>query len=100
MRVAIARLGANGWSKLVLATTTAARITILAYQYLISPMLGPRCRFWPSCSNYTLQAIELHGAWAGTRLGARRLARCHPWCAGGVDPVPPRAWPNALRDRS
>jgi putative membrane protein insertion efficiency factor len=66
------------------------RILIRAYQLAISPLLGPSCRFHPSCSHYALEAIDTHGAGRGLWLSARRLARCHPWCAGGHDPVPPR----------
>ena len=62
---------------------------IRAYQLLVSPLLGPRCRFYPSCSSYALQAIRAHGPLRGTWLAARRLLRCHPWNAGGLDPVPP-----------
>jgi putative membrane protein insertion efficiency factor len=58
------------------------------YQLAISPMLGPRCRFYPSCSNYALEAIRLHGAARGGWLAARRVCRCHPWNPGGFDPVP------------
>lgn len=58
------------------------------YRYLISPMLGPRCRFHPSCSTYAIEAIERHGVIRGGYLSARRLLRCHPWHSGGVDPVP------------
>jgi hypothetical protein len=58
------------------------------YQYAISPMLGRSCRFYPSCSDYTLEAIERHGALRGMVLGIRRLIRCHPWHPGGFDPVP------------
>lgn len=58
------------------------------YQYAISPMLGSRCRFHPSCSEYTAEAIRKHGAWKGTKLGIRRISRCHPWHPGGYDPVP------------
>lgn len=54
------------------------------YQYLISPLLGPRCRFHPSCSHYTVEALDKHGLW----LSLRRLLRCHPWHPGGYDPVP------------
>jgi len=68
-----------------------AEFLIRTYQYTVSPMLGPRCRFHPSCSNYALEAIRgfgvLHGGW----LAARRLGRCHPWHPGGFDPVPERA---------
>ncbi|MBD8629299.1 membrane protein insertion efficiency factor YidD [Oxalobacteraceae sp. CFBP 8753] len=59
------------------------------YQLLISPMLGPRCRFYPSCSNYAIEALRVHGAARGSWLAARRVGRCHPWHAGGLDPVPP-----------
>ena len=71
---------------------------VRAYRLLLSPWLGSGCRFEPTCSAYTLQALEQHGAWHGSLLGARRLLRCHPWCAGGHDPVPhdkPR-WFSAL----
>ena len=61
-----------------------------AYRYAVSPMLGPRCRFTPSCSEYALEAIETHGAIHGSWLTLRRVARCHPFNAGGYDPVPPR----------
>ncbi|MEM8512727.1 putative membrane protein insertion efficiency factor [Massilia sp. MP_M2] len=60
------------------------------YQLLISPMLGPRCRFYPSCSNYAIEALRVHGAARGSWLAARRVGRCHPWHAGGLDPVPPK----------
>lgn len=58
------------------------------YQLLLSPMLGPRCRFYPSCSNYAIEALRVHGAARGSLLTARRLGRCHPWHPGGLDPVP------------
>jgi putative membrane protein insertion efficiency factor len=59
------------------------------YKLAISPLLGNRCRFYPSCSDYARQAIQYHGAARGTYLAAKRLCRCHPFSAGGVDPVPP-----------
>lgn len=62
---------------------------VKAYRLLISPSLGSNCRFEPSCSAYSLQALDQHGAAAGSYLTLRRLARCHPWCDGGHDPVPP-----------
>ncbi len=59
------------------------------YQILLSPMLGQRCRFHPTCSNYAIEAIRVHGAARGGLLAARRLCRCHPFHPGGLDPVPP-----------
>lgn len=61
---------------------------IRAYGYAVSPILGPRCRFFPSCSEYTAQAVERHGVLKGARLGVKRIFRCHPWNPGGVDLVP------------
>ena len=61
---------------------------ILAYQTLLSPMLGPRCRFHPSCSAYGLEAVRVHGAAKGTVLATWRICRCNPWNPGGVDLVP------------
>lgn len=63
---------------------------VRVYQYLISPVLGPHCRFYPSCSHYAVEAIECHGLVRGLLLAVRRLSRCHPWHPGGVDPVPPK----------
>lgn len=63
---------------------------IRVYQYGISPLLGPRCRFWPSCSSYAIEALRLHGTFRGGWLALRRLVKCHPWHSGGVDPVPER----------
>ena len=58
------------------------------YQYAISPMLGRRCRYFPTCSEYTVDAIQKFGAVKGGWLGAKRICRCHPWHPGGYDPVP------------
>lgn len=60
---------------------------IRGYRLLISPLLPPSCRFTPTCSEYAIQAIEKYGALRGVYLGARRLLRCHPFHAGGYDPV-------------
>jgi putative membrane protein insertion efficiency factor len=61
---------------------------IVAYRQLLSPLLGPRCRFHPSCSTYALEAVRVHGAAKGTALATWRVCRCNPWNAGGVDLVP------------
>jgi uncharacterized protein len=63
---------------------------IAGYRRFVSPLLGPRCRFYPSCSAYALEAIQVHGAARGTWLALRRLSRCHPFHPGGLDHVPPR----------
>ncbi|WP_144328719.1 membrane protein insertion efficiency factor YidD [Tepidimonas charontis] len=82
----------TGWQRLgVHLRALPARVLIAAvqgYRLLLSPWLGSSCRFTPSCSAYALEALQRHGAAAGTYLAARRLLRCHPWCAGGCDPVP------------
>ena len=58
------------------------------YRLLISPLYGQVCKFHPSCSAYSLEAVQTHGAWKGSVLTVKRLGRCHPWSAGGYDPVP------------
>jgi putative membrane protein insertion efficiency factor len=72
----------------------ALMLLVKGYRLLLSPWLGSACRFEPTCSAYSLQALEHHGAVAGTYMTLHRLARCHPFCAGGHDPVPER--PPAL----
>ena len=74
---------------------------IKLYQWTISPLLGPVCRYYPSCSHYGYTAIDRHGAIKGTALTAWRILRCNPWSLGGVDHVPPRKrprWHEMLRD--
>jgi uncharacterized protein len=66
---------------------------LTVYRWTISPMLGNRCRFYPSCSHYAIEAIGQHGALRGSGLTLRRLLRCHPWHPGGYDPVPVTARP-------
>ena len=65
-------------------------VLIRIYRWTLSPLLGPSCRFEPSCSVYAEEAVERHGAWRGSGLALRRLSRCHPFCRGGIDPVPER----------
>ena len=64
------------------------RLAVRGYRLLISPLLGPSCRFFPSCSAYAEEALQRHGALHGSWLAARRLCRCGPWHPGGADPVP------------
>jgi putative membrane protein insertion efficiency factor len=63
-------------------------IAIRGYQLALSPILGSACRFTPSCSEYAIEAVRRHGPLQGSWLGARRIARCHPFHSGGLDPVP------------
>lgn len=74
---------------------------VKAYRLTLSPWIGSACRFTPTCSAYSLQALEQHGAAAGSYLTLARLARCHPWCEGGHDPVPlekPRLFSHLCSD--
>lgn len=64
------------------------QLPIRLYRWFLSPLLGQNCRYHPSCSAYALEALELHGAGRGSWLAVRRICRCHPWHAGGYDPVP------------
>ena len=76
---------------------------IRIYQWTISPLLGPVCRYYPSCSHYGYEAIRVHGAVKGTGLTVWRVLRCNPWSPGGVDHVPPRkrpVWHQQLRGHS
>ncbi len=61
---------------------------VRVYQYTLSPLLGPRCRFWPSCSSYTIEAIQVHGPLKGGWMALKRIVKCHPGNPGGMDPVP------------
>ena len=82
--------------KLIAATLV---LLIGGYRRLVSPFLGPRCRFYPTCSEYAATAIRVHGPGRGLLLAVRRLAHCHPWNPGGYDPVPP-AEPNVSHSSS
>ena len=66
------------------------KILIRVYQVALSPLLGPNCRYYPTCSQYAIDAIETHGSLRGTWLSIKRISRCHPWHEGGFDPVPGR----------
>ena len=79
--------------------TLVLRVLIRFYQYVISPLLGPSCRYLPTCSEYALDAVETHGVLRGGWLAARRVLRCHPWGGAGFDPVPgPPARPPGAAD--
>lgn len=70
-----------------------------AYRLVLSPWLGNQCRFYPTCSAYGIEALQRHGALAGSYLAVARVLRCHPWCEGGCDPVPadrPRLFSHLL----
>ncbi len=74
--------------KITVTVSKCLTLILRAYQYLISPLLGQCCRFHPSCSSYTIDAIKLHGCIKGCVFGVKRILRCHPWHPGGFDPVP------------
>lgn len=74
------------WSRWLLTKVMIGAVRV--YQYTLSPLLGPRCRFWPSCSSYTIEAIQVHGPLKGGWMAAKRIIRCHPGSTGGMDPVP------------
>jgi uncharacterized protein len=84
---------ASAWSRGVRVAGSAVRLVLLGllrfYKLGISPLLGNRCRYYPSCSDYAKDAIQYHGAARGSYLAFRRVCRCHPFSAGGLDPVPP-----------
>jgi uncharacterized protein len=63
---------------------------IAGYRLVLSPLMGPKCRFYPTCSAYAAEAIEVHGAARGSWLAAKRICKCHPFHPGGVDLVPPK----------
>jgi putative membrane protein insertion efficiency factor len=78
---------------LMLLPQRALILLVRAYRLLLKPWLGNACRFEPTCSQYALDALQRHGAASGALLAGGRLLRCHPWCAGGCDPVP-ETWPR------
>ena len=85
------------------ATTVPARALLAlvrGYRLVISPLIGPRCRYLPTCSEYALEALEVHGALRGGWLTLRRIGRCHPFGGSGLDPVPPPAGAGPARERA
>lgn len=74
--------------KVASSISKSLSLIIRTYRYLLSPLLGDCCRFYPSCSSYALEAMEKHGVVRGCYLSSKRLLRCHPWHPGGIDPVP------------
>jgi putative membrane protein insertion efficiency factor len=80
----------KGLTRFQQSASAAMQRTIIGlirfYQYAISPLLGPRCRFQPTCSEYFVQSVRKHGVLRGSWRGVLRILRCHPWSAGGVDP--------------
>jgi uncharacterized protein len=76
------------------------RGAVLAYRYTLSGLIGRTCRFAPSCSEYAAEAIERHGAFGGSWLALRRIARCHPWGGSGYDPVPESLYTTGRSDRA
>jgi putative membrane protein insertion efficiency factor len=73
---------------------TLLLLLLRAYKLGVSPFLGQNCRFYPSCSDYAAQAVQMHGTLKGGALAAKRLCKCHPWHPGGFDPVPGAAAPT------
>ena len=73
----------------------AGRALLLAYRYTLSPLIGPRCRHLPTCSDYAEQAIDRFGLWAGSWMALARIMRCHPWGTAGLDFVPAQLPPDA-----
>lgn len=84
------------WDRTIGRVLVAILISLIRiYQLTISKLIGPVCRYYPSCSSYGLEAIKVHGAGKGSLLSAWRILRCNPWSAGGIDEVPTRgSWPR------
>lgn len=80
------RAALYAWPRWLLTKIMIGAVRV--YQYTLSPLLGPRCRFWPSCSSYTIEAIQVHGPFKGGWMAVRRIIKCHPGSPGGMDPVP------------
>ena len=76
----------------------ATMVAVRGYQLVISPILGPHCRFQPTCSEYARQAIESYGVLRGVYMGVQRICRCHPWHPGGYDPISELGAPDGRRE--
>jgi uncharacterized protein len=88
------------WPALPLWPRRLLAAPIRAYRFFLSPWLGSACRFEPTCSRYALDALDARGAAIGSYLAARRVLRCHPWCDGGIDPVPAAPCPTTPARKS
>jgi len=82
-----------------LAPRNLVVLLLKGYRAVISPLYGDVCRYYPSCSHYTLQAVQHHGVLRGSWLGGRRILRCHPWAEGGIDDIPQRRHPHFTVNR-
>jgi uncharacterized protein len=87
----------NGTGRTATVPARLLMVPIAGYRRFVSPLLAPRCRFAPSCSEYALTALAEHGAVRGLWLAVKRIARCHPFNPGGYDPVPTRVIPPSPR---
>jgi putative membrane protein insertion efficiency factor len=79
----------NALGQVLLIPRNIGVVLLRTYRAVVSPLYGDVCRYYPSCSSYSLQAIQAHGLVKGSGLTARRLVRCHPWSRGGIDDIPP-----------
>jgi len=80
------------WNKIRNILIEVFIFPIRLYQWTISPLLQPSCRHVPSCSQYAIEAVKIHGVFTGSYLAFRRIIRCHPWGTSGYDPVPPKPY--------
>ena len=80
--------------------TGLLKLPVLMYRYGISPLIPPRCRYVPTCSEYAIEALDIHGPAKGSLLAAGRICRCHPWGGSGYDPVPPACTDTATPQTS
>lgn len=80
------------WALLMAGLGSVLIMGVRVYQRVVSPLLGPSCRFYPSCSSYAVTALRIHGPFVGLYLSVARVLRCNPWNYGGVDDVPPKGW--------